>query len=553
VVSAFDIAVIGSGFAGSLTAMIARKLGRSVVLLEKGKHPRFAIGESSTPLANLILEELSERYDLPAIRPLTKWGAWQNAHPEIACGLKRGFTFFHHEAGRAFHDDESHRKQLLVAASPNDCIADTHWYRPDFDAFLVAEARRLGVTYLDETDLWGVDVDRKRPVIQGRHRGLPLEIHAELIIDASGPRGFLHRALALPEVPFKNLPSTEALYTHFTDVKRWNELRSPNTHPRVPNSGAYAPEFGTPVPPYRVDDAAMHHVFEGGWIWVLRFNNGVTSAGAACRRHPAGAREGIRQDAGGTLNFAEGATAWQRLLERFPSVREQFADAKATLPFIHAKQLSFLSGDVAGRNWVLLPSAAGFIDPLLSTGFPLTLLGIERLAQILETKWGREDFSDELFQYSMQTTVELVTTERLIAALYATMQDFELFSALTLLYFAAASFTEAARRLGRPDLAGNTFLLGEHLMFAPRYRDCVAVALRKPTGEEREKLLENIQKAIEPVNIAALGLAQRRNWYPALASDLFAAAEKLQSSQGEIEAMLERCGFAAAQARPQMP
>src|SRR5687767_1329154 len=109
--TAFDIAVIGSGFAGSLVAMIARKLGRSAVLLEKGKHPRFAIGESSTPLANLILEELSERYDLPVIRPLTKWGTWQQTHPEIACGLKRGFTFFHHQVGQAFQDDDLHRKQ----------------------------------------------------------------------------------------------------------------------------------------------------------------------------------------------------------------------------------------------------------------------------------------------------------------------------------------------------------------------------------------------------------------------------------------------------------
>src|SRR5687767_1081838 len=137
--------------------MIAHKLGRSVVLLEKGKHPRFAIGESSTPLANLIFEELCERFGLANIRPLAKWGTWQRAHPEIACGLKRGFTFFHHEFGRPFTDDDSHRNQLLVAASPNDRIADTHWYRPDFDAFLALEAQKLGVEYLDETELWGVD------------------------------------------------------------------------------------------------------------------------------------------------------------------------------------------------------------------------------------------------------------------------------------------------------------------------------------------------------------------------------------------------------------
>src|SRR6476661_5872705 len=92
----YDIAVIGSGFGGSLLAMIARRLGRSVILLEKGQHPRFAIGESSTPLANLLLEEFALRYELPRLLPLAKWGSWQNEYPSLGCGLKRGFTFFHH-------------------------------------------------------------------------------------------------------------------------------------------------------------------------------------------------------------------------------------------------------------------------------------------------------------------------------------------------------------------------------------------------------------------------------------------------------------------------
>jgi tetracycline 7-halogenase / FADH2 O2-dependent halogenase len=511
---AFDIAIVGSGFAGALMAMIARRLGRSVVLLEKGRHPRFAIGESSTPLANLLLEELTERYDLPRVRPLAKWGLWQQTHPELACGLKRGFTFFHHDAQREFRDDESHHRQLLVAASPNDRIADAHWYRPDFDAFLAAEAQQLGAVLLEEVELWGAEVDRKRPVIQGRHRGQPLEIHAELIVDASGPRGFLHRALSLPEVPFQHLPPTQALYSHFTDVRRWDELHTTAA-----------------TPPYPVDDAAVHHIFAGGWIWVLRFNNGVTSAGAA-----------VTAKLANELQLSKGEEGWNRLLERLPSVHGQFAGARATLPFVHTKKLSFLSGDVAGKNWLLLPSAAGVIDPLLSTGFPLTLLGIERLARILETKWGR-DLATEILRYSMQTTMELVITERLVAALYATMDDFELFRALTLLYFAAASYTEAARRLGKPALAGETFLLGEDLVFGPRCRTSAEAALRKPTGPRRETLLRAIQQAIHPVNITGLGLAERRNWYPALAEDLLAGAEKLHSTRSEIAAMLKRCGF----------
>jgi FADH2 O2-dependent halogenase len=126
------------------------------------------------------------------------------------------------------------------------------------------------------------------------------------------------------------------------------------------------------------------------------------------------------------------------------------------------------------------------------------------------------------------------------------MDDFELFSALTLLYFAAASFTETARRLGKRDLAGHTFLLGEHPVFGTRFRYCVDVALRKPTGATRDDLLQKIQQTIEPINVAGLSRAERRNWYPALAGDLLASPDKLQATHSEIEAMLKRCGFGLA-------
>ncbi len=151
--SRYDIAIVGSGFAGSLMAMIAKRLGLSVILLERGRHPRFMIGESSTPLSNLLLEDLAARYDLPAIRPLAKWGSWQEQYPELACGLKRGFTFYHHALGQADAPDPGRGNQLLVAASPHDKISDTHWFRAGFDAFLVRQAREIGVDYVDEVQL----------------------------------------------------------------------------------------------------------------------------------------------------------------------------------------------------------------------------------------------------------------------------------------------------------------------------------------------------------------------------------------------------------------
>src|SRR5207248_10639161 len=127
------------------------------------------------------------------------------------------------------------------------------------------------------------------------------------------------------------------------------------------------------------------------------------------------------------------------------TVAEQFAESMPQFDFVHARRLSFRSGIITGKQWALLPSAAGFVDPLLSTGFPLTLLGISRLAEAIEQDWGCARFEERLHAYAVQTNNELMAAERLVAALYASMADFVMFTTLSLLYFAAVSFTETAR------------------------------------------------------------------------------------------------------------
>ena len=497
--------------------MIARRLGRSVVLVERGTHPRVVIGESSTPLSNLLLEELTERYDLPALRPLAKWGSWQHAFPDVACGLKRGFTFHHHRLGSQTAPDATRQDQLLVAASPRDEIGDTHWYRADFDHLLVKEAQKLGADYLDRVVLRGVTgFGGDDLTLEGTRDGQELTLRAKFIVDATGPRGFLHRALQQEERALPGFPATQALYSHFTGVRRLADTPFHRTDD---------------APPYPIDAAAVHHVFDGGWIWVLQFNNGVTSAGVA-------ASDRIAAE----LKFIDGEPAWQRLLDRIPALQAQFAAAKAVQPFTHMPRLSVRAAAMAGPQWAMLPSAAGFVDPLLSTGFPLTLLGVERLAAILEQDWAAGTFAASLESYAARTDRELLATARLIAALYATMNDFPVFAALSLHYFAAASYSEAARRLRKPHLA-SSFLLCEHPVFGPACVRLFDRAKQPMTAAESEQLIGDILRAIEPINVAGLGRSSRRNWYPVEASDLLESAHKLEATPEEILAMLVRCGF----------
>lgn len=508
----FDLAIIGSGFGGSLLAMIARRLGLSVVMLEKGKHPRFAIGESSTPLANLLLEEIARKYALNFLLPLTRWGTWQKNHPEIGCGLKRGFTFLHHQLGRRWQPHAERANQLLVAASPQDAVADTHWYRPDFDEFLARRARELGVELIEEIRLNGVEMAPASVQLSGqRANGEVIRIGARFLVDASGPRGYLHRALLLPETRFKGFPETSTLYAHFTNVSRWDQ-----TH------------VETEPPPYTPDDAALHHVFDGGWIWVLRFNNGVASAG-------------IVADTARTRAWwlAEQGRGWERCLEGFPAIRDQFATARRITPWRFVAELPFRSGSVWGERWALLPSSAGFVDPLLSSGFPLTLLGVLRLGEALRTGISSFGFDNQMRRYERQTWRELDATAALVAALYRNMDDFARFTQISLLYFAAVSFMETARRLDRAELAGNAFLALDHPSFGSRILE---ILNRERRGEldEPGALPAAVRAVIQPIDVAGLCSEGMRNWYPAITLEkAVLAARKLGADEALAPRLLE--------------
>src|SRR5207253_9044011 len=179
------------GCAGSVLGRGLAVLGYDVLLLERGTHPRFAIGESSTPLASLSLERSGLRYGLADCYDLAAHGRWLARYPQIRRGLKRGFTFYRHHPDQEFANRGFESERLLVAASPHDAISDTHWLRADVDHHFVREAIAAGVDYRDRADITTADIASDGIRLAGNRNGTGFELHANFVVDASGPGGFL--------------------------------------------------------------------------------------------------------------------------------------------------------------------------------------------------------------------------------------------------------------------------------------------------------------------------------------------------------------------------
>ncbi|HEX9108322.1 MAG TPA: FAD-dependent monooxygenase, partial [Longimicrobiales bacterium] len=414
-----QVAIVGSGFAGSLLARVLAVLGYDVVLLERGAHPRFAIGESTTPLANLSLERLAERYALADCYQLAAHGRWLEQLPQLRRGLKRGFTFYRHHPGEPFSVSSAER--LLVAASPRAAVSDTHWLRADVDHHLVRMAVAAGVDYRERVELTGATVGADVR-LSGRRDGVPMELRAAFIVDASGAGGFLARQLPIGSALGRTRTRSALLFSHFEGVR---DLRD-----------AVA---GLPDGPYPDDWAAVHHLLDEGWMYSLRFDHGVTSAGFALS--PRGLAS-IAPDLVGRRARAPGearlVALWRALLERYPTVGAVFAQASAVRPLGFRAPMQHRLARAAGSRWALLPHAYAFVDPLFSTGIAWGLRAIERLALCFESARGGSGLPspEEMARYEELLAAEADQIDRLVAGAYDAMAHFDLFAAHAMIYFA---------------------------------------------------------------------------------------------------------------------
>lgn len=523
-----QVVVVGSGFAGALLARLLAAQGLAVILIERGRHPRFAIGESSTPLANLCLERLADHYGQPDLRHLAAHGRWLEHLPGLRRGLKRGFTFYRHESGKPYANDAGNRARLLVAASPTDRVADTHWLREDVDHHFVRQAEAAGVAYRDRTRVTAISFSGRGVRLRTECEGAFREVRAEMLVDATGPGGLLRRALPIPSQLARTATRSLLLYSHFTGARLFADV---------------AREAGAALPagPYPEDWAAVHHVLDEGWMYVLRFDEGVVSAGLLAT--PAGARR-LSLAAGG-----DASRSWGALLALYPSLAAQFQEARPVFPVRFAGRVQHHLARAAGDRWALLPHTFAFVDPLFSTGIAWSLLAVERLAEAFGNARARRRGLPSLAalrRYEALLAAEADQIDRLVAAAYLALPDFELFTAHTMLYFAVVSFAETRQRL----IAGSgweAFLGASEPDVEGTYRESLR-RLARLTGrgrhpaspEDRREFAGWVARAIASRNVAGLADPERRNLYPVDLEVLIERSHLLGLTPSDVRRALPR-------------
>lgn len=495
----YDILIAGSGFAGSITALCLNRAGYTVCLVERNQHPRFAIGESSTPAADMILRDLSEKYNLPQLKKLSRYGSWQEHYPEVICGMKRGFSYYKHSKDEPFSSDQNHSRELLVAASVDDQNSDTQWYRCDVDQLFVQMVMDAGINYLDQTEIQSI---AKKPSgnwrIHADRNGDPVKLKAGFIIDSTGSPRFSNRFFGTSSSNSDFYTNTRAVYSHFENVPKW--------HSYLANHG-----FKTGDYPYNPDHSALHHLLEPGWLWMLRFNTGLVSAGLVL-------------DGQNSIGSAPDQEWWE-IISDYPSIKKLFSDSNlADIPghIIGTGRLQRRLSNIFGDGWATLYHTAGFVDPLHSTGIAHTLSGIEKILEILtQHHENQTELKLHLNNYQEEFFSELKLIDLLVSGCYKSRHHFDLFTAWSMLYFTCIIQYEQSRMSGGKH---SRFLSADHhqlrKIIDQKYISLQKLIDTKPGKPERVQFLNGIRESIKPFNIAGLMDPEKRNMYRHTAVEL---------------------------------
>lgn len=318
----YDVAIIGGGPAGSTAATLMARSGRRVVVIERDRFPRFHIGESLLPFSMKTFERMGVLPKIEAAGFLEKFGA------EVAANDSRRHTRFYFRNG--FRAQRESAFQVL---------------RSDFDKLLLDHSSECGAEVREETAVEELEFQEDSVSLQVRtSAGRTDRVTARYLLDCSGRNTVVGTKLDLKRT-YPHLRKF-AIFAHYDGVER----------------------------PEGVDGTLTRMVrAEDHWFWLIPLAGGRTSVGVVMDTD-------VFKDRKETPEVV-----LDRLIGISPVLSHRMARANRVTKVHASGDYSYRSRRLCGDRWLLAGDAAGFIDPIFSSGVFLAVLAGEQAADAIES------------------------------------------------------------------------------------------------------------------------------------------------------------------------
>ncbi|HJW38523.1 MAG TPA: NAD(P)/FAD-dependent oxidoreductase [Candidatus Udaeobacter sp.] len=315
----YDVAIIGGGPAGSTAAALLARAGRRVIAFEREKFPRFHIGESLLPFSMKAFTRLGLHEKFGRAGFMKKFGG------EIIGACSENGTKFYFKDG--YHSQTDHAYQVT---------------RGDFDKVLLDHAVECGAEIREETSVDRVEFSNEDVELGIKSNGSSHSIRARYLIDASGRTSVLGRQFKIKKT-YDHLQKL-SIFAHYDGVWRAEGI-----------------------------DATLTVLVRAidRWFWLIPLAADRTSVGVVLDS------ETFRKSKLSAEDFLEQALAEQ------PSIAKRMTNARRVSQVYVEADFSYRSARLYGDRWLLAGDAAGFIDPIFSSGVFLAVFSGELAADAL--------------------------------------------------------------------------------------------------------------------------------------------------------------------------